>query len=90
MTYRGITEVIFLDSCGFVYCIDTAGRQTPQLQGMFSEVLEQIREHLELNKEEIKWKHLGTEGQFNLSFEEWVEYGKNFKIEQLKVKPLPL
>lgn len=83
MSYRGIATVTLLKR-GVVLCKDDQGRQSPPLQGLFREVIGQIRE--KIPPDSVTWQIFRDGTEVAVSFEEWLKYGEQNSVETLPVK----
>lgn len=85
MSYRGITRIT-LYKRGIVMCQDKMGRQSPPIQGFFSEVVDKIRSNIDPSS--VKWFVMRAGERHQVTFDQWLEYGPKLEDQSLPTKPV--
>lgn len=85
MAHRDIHKIIMYSN-GLVVCRDGQGRQAPPLQGMFWDVIENLRKIF--GPEEIAWCVIKEGTVTELPFNEWFKIGSSLDKKPLQSKPL--
>ena len=71
MAYRGISKITLLKR-GIVICTDDQGRQSPPLQGLYRDVIDDIRKSI--GPDDVSWVIFGVDNP--VSFVEWCRAGE--------------
>ena len=70
---------------GVVLCLDSDGRQSPTLQGLFCDVIDRIKK---LDVDSNKWMIAIDGGHKEVTFEEWCANGMQMGSKDLPIKPV--
>lgn len=84
---RGIEKVILLPQ-GLVMCKDTAGRQSPTLQGLYKDVIDNIS--AVIKPTDVKWIVIMNSKEVDLEFEQWCAVGRSITKSGALIENKPL
>ena len=84
---RGIEKVILLPQ-GLVMCKDGAGRQSPSLQGLYNDVIENISKTFK--PDEVKWIVFLDNKENVLNFDQWCAVGRSIMKSGALIENKPL
>ena len=84
---RGIEKIILFPQ-GLVMCKDVAGRQSPSLQGLYNDVIENISKTFK--PDEVKWIVLLDGKEVFLNFDQWCAVGRSIMKSGALIENKPL
>ena len=84
---RGIEKVILLPQ-GLVMCKDVAGRQSPTLQGLYKDIIDNLS--TVIKPTDVKWIVVMNGKEVDLDFEQWCAVGRSIMKSGALIENKPL